>query len=909
MLSSRLSPGPFVATLSLLLSITAVLASGQSANFNFGPGGFSATNVCANSNSLPEGCQIATNGSPSQPSVIPGGILRLNSANQNQHASAWFFTPQPLSTGFTTSFQFQISNTGACDGCGFPADGLALVIQGDPAGTGALGYTGNGQNIAYGNNDVSTASGPGAAIQNSLAIELDTFQNGDYGDPSGNHIAVQSCGPNNADTLAGNSADHNYLCPSGKSAKLALQSLPQGVSLGDGNIHTITVNYTAPGTCTESCNNFAVYLDSALILQTTLDITQQLFLTNTGNATGAFIGFTSATGAAVENNDIISWSFSQLPLAPITITQPLQTTQTTFNYTQNLSALVDYSQSGLPASAFNGVFMQGTAQSISDTDFANLVNNTPFQGATCLHQDVGSPGNPNFQCVVTSDLCTNSGNSTPAGANCPNTGTNALIGITATFHADPGQKPIINPAYLMAKDTALTCGSGGDNTCKGLQNIFQSITGDPVMASRTKDFNSLLVPATGAVLPSTATTTNPVLHQGWTNGSVQVTFNSTEIVPSNNHNPPTTLPLITGINFSVAGVNVPSPSSGTVANDGSITIPGAVEGATTVTFQAQDNAGSLETIITNSGTNVSTSLPTLTINVDLHPPTITGPTLPTNSVALGGTLLASFSCADALSGVALCAPSGSQGIFTSSPVDTTTAGLHTFTVNAQDVAGNLTSASVQYTVTPGTTTIALSPSANPSAIGQAVVFSVKVTGSSSVATPTGSVSIAGNAGESCVAALSHASAGVATGSCSITFNTPGGRTVTASYAGDTNFAGGSTSLLQNVKGPVITFSPSSVNFGTVPLFFVGARVIKVSNTGNAPLTITGVSIAFGPGTDRDDFGQINNCITTISPGGSCVIALGFLAEDLGPKSAAIVVRDNALGSPQQIPLAANVVKK
>ena len=87
---------------------------------------------------------------------------------------------------------------------------MALVIQADPAGTGAIGYTGNGQNLSYGNNDVSTASGPGQAIVNSLAIELDTFKNSGYNDPNGNHIAVQSCGPVNA-TNAPNSADHNYI--------------------------------------------------------------------------------------------------------------------------------------------------------------------------------------------------------------------------------------------------------------------------------------------------------------------------------------------------------------------------------------------------------------------------------------------------------------------------------------------------------------------------------------------------------------------------------------------------------------------------------------------------------------------------------------------------------------------------
>src|SRR5690242_6459289 len=156
----------------LIVSAQPLLAQ----SFSFPAGGFTTSNVCANSSTPPPSCQVLTNGSPSRPQVISGGILRLTTANTNQHGSAWFDIKQPLATGFTTAFQFRVSSTNSCFLCSFPADGLALVIQNDPSGTGALGYTGNGQNIAYGNNDVSTASGPGNAILNSLAIELDTHQ-------------------------------------------------------------------------------------------------------------------------------------------------------------------------------------------------------------------------------------------------------------------------------------------------------------------------------------------------------------------------------------------------------------------------------------------------------------------------------------------------------------------------------------------------------------------------------------------------------------------------------------------------------------------------------------------------------------------------------------------------------------
>jgi len=181
--------GGFVAV-ALLIGIISGSQSLAAQSFSFPVGGFTPANVCANGGSPASSCQVLTNGSPNQPTLTTSGGLRLTTANTNQHGSAWFSLQQPLSTGFTTAFQFQISSTNSCYGCVFPADGMALVIQNDPAGTGALGYTGNGENLSYGNNDVSTASGPGNAITNSLAIELDTFQNTNYSDPNGNHMAV-----------------------------------------------------------------------------------------------------------------------------------------------------------------------------------------------------------------------------------------------------------------------------------------------------------------------------------------------------------------------------------------------------------------------------------------------------------------------------------------------------------------------------------------------------------------------------------------------------------------------------------------------------------------------------------------------------------------------------------------------
>src|SRR5882762_657793 len=93
---------------SLLLSTLLSGVAGAQAAFNFSPGGFTATNVCASATPAST-CQILTNGSPHLPTLTSGGALRLNSADSNQHASAWYYVSQPLDTGFTTAFQFAIS--------------------------------------------------------------------------------------------------------------------------------------------------------------------------------------------------------------------------------------------------------------------------------------------------------------------------------------------------------------------------------------------------------------------------------------------------------------------------------------------------------------------------------------------------------------------------------------------------------------------------------------------------------------------------------------------------------------------------------------------------------------------------------------------------------------------------------
>ena len=101
--------------------------------------------------------------------------------------------------------------------------------------------------------------------------------------------------------------------------------------------------------------------------------------------------------------------------------------------------------------------------------------------------------------------------------------------------------------------------------------------------------------------------------------------------------------------------------------------------------RAKDNAG-----------NEGSATATYTV-VDRTPPTIALTTPAAGAVyGLGEQVGAGYSCADEAggSGIATCAGSVADG----APVDTSSVGEKTFTVNAADVAGNPASTSVKYTV-------------------------------------------------------------------------------------------------------------------------------------------------------------------------------------------------------------------
>jgi hypothetical protein len=114
----------------------------------------------------------------------------------DQRATVWFSVPQKVLNGFTSYFAFRLTPCGSATVCtggastgDGTADGITFMLQN------ASGYAGSGSGISgSGPNIIGPAGGSMgySGIDNSLAVEFDTFDNSELDDPNNNHIAVQS---------------------------------------------------------------------------------------------------------------------------------------------------------------------------------------------------------------------------------------------------------------------------------------------------------------------------------------------------------------------------------------------------------------------------------------------------------------------------------------------------------------------------------------------------------------------------------------------------------------------------------------------------------------------------------------------------------------------------------------------
>ena len=206
-----------------------------------------------------------------------GTVLRVTPAAFSQSGAAYSTTAVPLGAGdtFSTQFQFRFTGQGGID----PADGIVFVVGTSTTGLGAagggLGYLG--------------ASG------NSVGIEFDTFNNGSLDGNSSNHVGIDENG-GLQDLNLTNVYGVNPCNFSGSSYKSA-------GCMSNGDLWTVNITYDGANLTVKLSDPSEGSTFTALN-SVPIDLASIL-----GQST-AFVGFTSGTGAGVENHDIVNWDFS-----------------------------------------------------------------------------------------------------------------------------------------------------------------------------------------------------------------------------------------------------------------------------------------------------------------------------------------------------------------------------------------------------------------------------------------------------------------------------------------------------------------------------------------------------------------------------------------------------------------------
>lgn len=224
-------------------------------------GGASATTLVYNDFSSVAGLQL--NGNAAQ----AGSALRVTPATFNQSGSAFSTTAVTLAANvsFSSAFSFRITDSGGIsDGDGVGADGLTFTVQ-----TVANTAGGAGGGIGY------------SGIANSVGIEYDTYDNGTFGnDPNGNHVGID---------LSGNIA--------------SVQTAMVGTRMNDGNVWYSWVDYDGV------TDNLEIRLSQSSTRPLLALLTRNVDLAAVLGTTNAYVGFTSGTGSAWGNHDILSWEF------------------------------------------------------------------------------------------------------------------------------------------------------------------------------------------------------------------------------------------------------------------------------------------------------------------------------------------------------------------------------------------------------------------------------------------------------------------------------------------------------------------------------------------------------------------------------------------------------------------------
>ena len=195
---------------------------------------------------------------------VRDGALYLTHARGDLYGASFYTQPISLlnNQSFSAHFSFQITSP-LCGG-GLGGDGLALVIHADKSISKAYG-----KGLGYG------------GLSPSIAIEFDTFQNGEYGDPNNKHIGVNV----NGDLRSIVTANAPFF-------------------INDGATYYVWVDYNGSTKLLEIRLSDDVARPSTPVLSHTLDLSKIL-------KSEVFVGFSAATGSCHQQHLIKSLYFNR----------------------------------------------------------------------------------------------------------------------------------------------------------------------------------------------------------------------------------------------------------------------------------------------------------------------------------------------------------------------------------------------------------------------------------------------------------------------------------------------------------------------------------------------------------------------------------------------------------------------
>jgi len=217
--------------------------------------------------------------------------LQLTSASANQAGSAFSTTAVQLShnASFSTAFAFQLSNGGGINDGNSPpnplgADGLVFVLNTNVHGN-SVGSSGQG--VGY------------QGIPNSVGIKFDTWQDGggsfpQDNDPNGNFVAIYTNGSTlyNPAAATGSGPANTYYTPA--------------TSMKNGDTWYAWVDYNG------LTDVLSVSLSDGVDARPGVpDLTETINLDSIlGAAPAVYAGFTSGTGGAWDQTDVLNWQFN-----------------------------------------------------------------------------------------------------------------------------------------------------------------------------------------------------------------------------------------------------------------------------------------------------------------------------------------------------------------------------------------------------------------------------------------------------------------------------------------------------------------------------------------------------------------------------------------------------------------------